>query len=92
MRNCQLSTVNSQLSREFECITTVASIVQQRAAEVDMASVASLREHLVQSTVADTMKRVMPGRTRGRKTATRSSKDSGGTSGRPTRRSRTSAR
>ena len=71
--------VNRQAAKEWHEQASATEMLQKGAA-------------WVQSTVSDTMKRVMPGRTRGRTKATRSAKGSSGTSGRSTRRSRKSAR
>jgi len=71
--------VNRQAAKEWHAQASATEMLQKGAA-------------WVQSTVSDTMKRVMPGRTRGRTKATRSAKGSSGTSGRSTRRSRKSAR
>jgi ferritin-like metal-binding protein YciE len=73
------ASVNRQAAKEWHEQASATEMLQKGAA-------------WVQSTVSDTMKRVMPGRTRGRKTATRSAKGASGTSGRSTRRSRKSAR
>ena len=79
-------------------LTRIAEGSVNRLAAKEWHSQASATEMLqkgaqwVQSTVADTMKRVMPGATRGRKKATRSSSGSSETRGRTTRRARKSAR
>jgi ferritin-like metal-binding protein YciE len=69
--------VNRQAAREWHERSSATEMLQKGAA-------------WVQSTVADTMKRVMPAG--GRKTSGRSSTRSSGTRGRTTRRSRKSAR